>query len=934
MSLGLGLRPTAASAPATPTVARFDLLSPTLPSSLAAPVVDRHPYHHQHDVALDRAALHAALVTPPSPVTPPPAYDAAGGGLHAPVPAKPAAMLEPDDAPTEAAASSSASKIGALSAETRAMAAEVAAHHLGRLRGTVASVLVPPRSRGYYEHLLSAASSYEQWSAAAATLDAIDGREAWRADPVSPHYDWELVQDRLASLRAAREAGDLPRLLVLLRTSLSRNLANMGNPLLYAECHVGTKHLIEEYIGEAVKCLELVCDAESDAISPRARTEFFLNSRQAFGRTALLLSGGATLALNHIGVVKALWEAKLLPRIVSGASGGSIIASFVCTHTEDEFERMLNPAYTRLDFFDDPSENGPLHVLNRFLKSGVLFDVETLINTESFNRTRRILNITVSSSTVYEMPRLLNYITAPNVYVWSAVAASCSVPYVFKPAPLLAKDRSGRPVQWNPSGHRWIDGSVESDLPMQKLSELFNVNHFIVCQVNPHVVPFLSKSLAKSGLRSACEAVLSFSRSEFNLRCNQLRELGLLPELLYRVQSIVSQRYMGDITIIPEIGVADYLGILTNPTPKSMIEATLKGERATWPKISIMQNHLQVEMALDEMLYRCRLRSLSTPAATAPPPALALQPVRIAHQSPASAGPLTTTQPSPSAVATLRGLVPAGWGMSAGAPAAAVQQQHHGPKQLRVKSAVHLSGAYLHSQHAHRLPSPPSPPSSHGPSGGGGGARAAGTFSSPSSSASIAGLQHGKLGSAPGAGGSSPGLLTTAAVPADVEGEDEEPLSSSSSPTTSDEDDDADVTPVARRPLPPRHRRRRAPRGGPLSVHRRHSLGSGGGGGGGTSPPHGADDDAAATTDGMDAADEGPPRGSYLYPGGVAESSSEDPDSDSDDGLEVTVRRRVVAPPPPAPAVVAAPVEAPESDSDDDESSPESPMQRANVLFQ
>ena len=29
----------------------------------------------------------------------------------------------------------------------------------------------------------------------------------------------------------------------------------------------------------------------------------------------------------------------------------------------------------------------------------------------------------------------------------------------------------------------YTDGSIESDLPMQQLSELFNVNHFIVSQV-------------------------------------------------------------------------------------------------------------------------------------------------------------------------------------------------------------------------------------------------------------------------------------------------------------------------------------------------------------------------------------------------------------------------------------------------------------------
>jgi TAG lipase/steryl ester hydrolase/phospholipase A2/LPA acyltransferase len=38
---------------------------------------------------------------------------------------------------------------------------------------------------------------------------------------------------------------------------------------------------------------------------------------------------------------------------------------------------------------------------------------------------------------------------------------------------------------------RWRDGSLESDLPMMLLKELFNVNHFVVSQANPHIAPFL-----------------------------------------------------------------------------------------------------------------------------------------------------------------------------------------------------------------------------------------------------------------------------------------------------------------------------------------------------------------------------------------------------------------------------------------------------------
>lgn len=62
---------------------------------------------------------------------------------------------------------------------------------------------------------------------------------------------------------------------------------------------------------------------------------------------------------------------------------------------------------------------------------------------------------------------------------------------------------------------RFSDGSVESDLPMQQLSELFNVNHFIVSQVdvkrelsvclncfeqvNPHSFLFSSLSMRAHG---------------------------------------------------------------------------------------------------------------------------------------------------------------------------------------------------------------------------------------------------------------------------------------------------------------------------------------------------------------------------------------------------------------------------------------------------
>ncbi|CAJ0879523.1 7229_t:CDS:2, partial [Entrophospora sp. SA101] len=159
---------------------------------------------------------------------------------------------------------------------------------------------------------------------------------------------------------------------------------------------------------------------------------------------------------------------------------------------------------------------------------------------------------------------------------------------------------------------RWIDGSVENDLPMNKLSELFNVNHFIVCQVNPHVVPFLQKKLIASPISRAIKWFLCFAISELQHRMNQLSEIGVMQSLIYRVQSIMSQCYYGDITIVPNISYMDFLKILSNPSPEILGEATLRGERATWPKISIIRNHCQIELALDEVIHRLRRRQLDS----------------------------------------------------------------------------------------------------------------------------------------------------------------------------------------------------------------------------------------------------------------------------------------------------------------------------------
>ena len=62
-------------------------------------------------------------------------------------------------------------------------------------------------------------------------------------------------------------------------------------------------------------------------VSFQEKKSFFLQSRQTFGSTALVLQGGSVFGLCHLGVVRGLWKRGLLPRILVGWGVGALIAS-------------------------------------------------------------------------------------------------------------------------------------------------------------------------------------------------------------------------------------------------------------------------------------------------------------------------------------------------------------------------------------------------------------------------------------------------------------------------------------------------------------------------------------------------------------------------------------------------------------------------------
>ena len=474
--------------------------------------------------------------------------------------------------------------------------------------------MVNSRKLKKLERTMNKAHTYDEWRQTALEHDELSGKRRWREVDQTSQYDYAQIRLRLDRIRSLRARHDHHGLLFTLNEGIHGNMGGMGRSSLYRQAKFGTKKLIEQYIDEVDDSLRYLAELDNDLINPQEKMDFFYRANVCFGRSALMLSGGGVLGFYHLGVVKTLLDQGLLPRVISGSSAGSLVAGVIGTHTDKELEHFYSPAnvlfeaereastFSRMFFGANPQiDVGDLGRLIARMVPDLTFQ-------EAYEKTGRQISITVAPAEPHQRSRLLNAITSPNVFVRSAVMASCAVPGVFPPVMLMARNVHGEAQPYLPT-RKWVDGSIADDLPAKRLSRLYSTNHYIVSMVNPIAIPFLRKEGNRSALGAALGSLgVGMGRELLNFYRGVVQRQGdnwpRFNMLMNSVHALIDQEYSGDINIVPSFRWYNPAKILSHLSEKDLIELMEGGEHSTFPSVESIRICTKISRTMEEILTR------------------------------------------------------------------------------------------------------------------------------------------------------------------------------------------------------------------------------------------------------------------------------------------------------------------------------------------
>ncbi|KAH8176315.1 patatin-like phospholipase domain-containing protein [Sarocladium implicatum] len=472
---------------------------------------------------------------------------------------------------------------------------------------------------------------YKDWVTAARELDSHLGRQTWREENDFAYYDSKTVKrvwDQMRKARARAEAQEAKKgtddkavleLRALIEACVKNNFVGVENARLYSQTYYGTKNLVQNFIDEVERSLKFLLKTKQ--LELEEKRVLFKHINANYGRTALCLSGGAGFAHYHLGVVRGLLDADLLPDVITGTSGGALVAALVATRTDEELDELLVPALAQRI---NASSESMLVWVARWWRTGARFDaVEwaekcswwtrgSMTFREAYERTGRILNVSCVPADPHSPTILCNYLTSPDCVIWSAVLASAAVPGILNPVVLMMKTSDGTLMPYS-FGHKWKDGSLRTDIPIKALNTHFNVNFTIVSQVNPHINLFFFSSRGTVGhpvthrkgrgwrggyLMSAFEHYLKL---DMNKWLKFIRHAELLPRPLGQDWSqLWLQEFSGTITIWPKSIPSDFWYILSDPDSARLARMIHEGKQSVFPKLKFIGNRLKVERMVEQ----------------------------------------------------------------------------------------------------------------------------------------------------------------------------------------------------------------------------------------------------------------------------------------------------------------------------------------------
>ena len=515
-----------------------------------------------------------------------------------------------------------------------------------RLSIVFAEALVANPKHARLRKNMKKSQSYEEWYSYALALDKSQRRDRWREstdDETSIHYNWAFIRELVRDLRMARENEDINLALTVVQHCTKKNVGGIFSEDLFSYTYTGEpKTLVNQFVEEVVTTVEWLTQTalvhsknsqskqegssehSKDVSNVRQKVLAYIKrARVGFGRTSLCLSGGAMMGLYHFGHIKGLLETDCLPHIISGTSAGAVVASVLCTRTDEELKRDMTPEVLskKMKCFERPW----LARLRSVMKSGNMFSEKEWLDMvkwftcgdltfeEAYQKTGRVFCITLSSTSRKAPPVLLNYLTAPNVTVASAVVASAAVPGLVPPIRLQYKDSTGKIQE---AGQTFFDGSIRQDIPTAGLAEMLNVQFFIACQANPHIVPFFFRpkgGVGKPSRWSSGDQQTSWrggfllAALEMYLKNDMKAKLKFLEEVeaaLGFTATMLTQEFVGSTTVVPNIAFADFFRLFSDPRYEDLDGYFRGGCIAVYEHAAMIKLHYRIADCLEECVAR------------------------------------------------------------------------------------------------------------------------------------------------------------------------------------------------------------------------------------------------------------------------------------------------------------------------------------------